>query len=66
MKCVNYIKIKVQKKDTCSSCDAYKIKIQRIDDIEKELVTEQENHHKNAELVYETKRTDKERMKNEK
>lgn len=60
------IKIKEPQKDTCSSCDAYKIKIQQSDGVEiEELIEEQGNHHKLAELAYETKKTDKGRMKNE-
>jgi len=49
------IKVKEPKKDTCSTCDAYKMKIRHSDDVEKEkLIKEQENHHKLAELSYET------------
>lgn len=60
------IAIKSPKKDTCQACDKYNMQLTYVNDEERtEILKQQEDHHNEAEIAYETKKRDKQRAKTE-
>jgi hypothetical protein len=60
------IAIKSLKKDTCQACDKYNMQLTYVNDEERtEILKQQEDHHNEAEIAYETKKRDKQRAKTE-